>query len=347
MSKNLDSFRAVFDALGGGSAVALFPEGISHSEPGLVPLKTGAARIALGAVATTGRAFPIIPVGLVFRNKDSFRSDAHATVGAPVAWDDLASKGADDHGAVRELTERIDRAMRAVTLNLARWEDEALVRTAEAVWASARDVEQSTGAHVARLKFTTDALATLRASGDARWESLAADVRDHARMLDALGMKPSDVEIDTALGTAARWAIRRLTVVGAAQFLLAAITVVLFWIPYRLTGLVAGLFGANKDSIATYKVFAGALLFSLWMAALAGVAGAFAGWWWALAVLALLPAIAVGGLYAAEHWEETFATARRWIVLRRRDPRIAELRRTQRELADRLDTALAAHRGNG
>ena len=70
------------DALASGAAVALFPEGISHSEPSLAPLKTGAARIALGAAPRAGGAFPIVPIGLVFRAKEIFRSEAHASVGA-------------------------------------------------------------------------------------------------------------------------------------------------------------------------------------------------------------------------------------------------------------------------
>ena len=89
MSRNEDAFRAVFTALGDGDAVGIFPEGISHSEPSLVPLKTGAARIAFGGREQAGRAFPIVPVGLVFRQKDVFRSEVIVYTGRPVAWEDL------------------------------------------------------------------------------------------------------------------------------------------------------------------------------------------------------------------------------------------------------------------
>ncbi|HKP76600.1 MAG TPA: 1-acyl-sn-glycerol-3-phosphate acyltransferase, partial [Longimicrobiaceae bacterium] len=125
--QNQDTFRAVWTALGEGAAVGIFPEGTSHSEPSLVPLKTGAARIALGAAARTGGAFPILPVGLSFRDKAIFRSDALAVVGDAVAWDDLAPLGPEDRDTVRELTRRIDEALRDVTLNLERWEDRPLV----------------------------------------------------------------------------------------------------------------------------------------------------------------------------------------------------------------------------
>lgn len=346
MERNAESFRAVHEALAGGSAVALFPEGTSHSEPGLVPIKTGAARIALGALATVGRPFPIVPVGLVFRAKDRFRSQAHVVVGAAIAWDDLAGRTDAEQDAVRELTERIERGMRAVTLNLARWEDELVVRTAEAVWATTQGAAGSPAARVARLATAADVLARARASGDPQWDTLAGDVREHAQMLTALGVRPADIELDTRLGPAAWWALRRLTVVGVGQFALAAIAIVLFWIPYRLTGFVAGRMAPDKDTISTFRVLGGTLIFTLWIASIATAVLMTTAWWSGAAMLVALPAVAIGGLYAAERWQLTFVTVRRWMLLRRRDPRILGLRDRQHELARRLDGALAAHQAS-
>src|SRR5580658_3947302 len=48
-ARNDSSFRTCRMLLAHGQQVALFPEGISHDEAMLQPLKTGAARIALGA----------------------------------------------------------------------------------------------------------------------------------------------------------------------------------------------------------------------------------------------------------------------------------------------------------
>ncbi|HKS07858.1 MAG TPA: 1-acyl-sn-glycerol-3-phosphate acyltransferase [Gemmatimonadaceae bacterium] len=346
MDKNEDTFRAVFDALAAGSAAALFPEGISHSEPGMTPLKTGAARIALGSVARTGVPFPIIPIGLVFREKDVFRSDAHAVVGAPIEWSDIAMRGAEDREAVRELTDRIDRGMRAITLNLARWEDEPVVRTAEAVWAVSRKADPSPSAHVARLTVATDGLAKLRAREDKQWDTLARDVREHARLLDVLRVAPADVEADNSLSTAGRWAFRRFTLLGALQFTLAALAMIVFWIPYRVTDLLASAVEKTRAGIATYRVIGGVMVFGVWtlLAALV-IAGRF-GWLASGLSLVVLPALGIAGLYAVDHWRDTIGTARRWMTLRRRDPRIGALRERQRELADRLDAALAALNGH-
>src|SRR5687767_5737941 len=95
MGRNSEMFRAVHAALADGAAIAIFPEGISHSEPSVTPLKTGAARIALGAAAIHGSAFPIVPIGLVVRDKGTFRSAALSIIGAPVEWADLAAAGVE------------------------------------------------------------------------------------------------------------------------------------------------------------------------------------------------------------------------------------------------------------
>jgi 1-acyl-sn-glycerol-3-phosphate acyltransferase len=340
MGKNKDTFVAVHEALGRGDAIAMFPEGLSHDDPSIAPLKTGAARIALGAVAHTGGVFPIIPVGLMFRDKEHFRTEAYAVVGEPLAWSDLAAR-ADERAAVTELTARIDAAMRTVTLNLARWEDEAVIRTAEAVWAAERAVERSPAARVARLATATEMLARLRVEQDPVWEVLARDVRAHSETLHDLRLTPTDVRLDTRIGPALRWVSRRVSVRGVVQAVLAAVTAVLFWVPYRLTGIVAGKMSPSRDTLSTYRVLLGTALFAGWIIAASVVVGVWRGPLAGVITLLALPVVAVAGLYATEHWQETLLTAKRWLFLRRDDPRLAVVREQQAQLVTRLEQALA------
>src|SRR5437899_12638270 len=51
LRKNAETFEAAQAVLVRGGTIAIFPEGTSHSDPKLRPLKTGTARIALGAAA--------------------------------------------------------------------------------------------------------------------------------------------------------------------------------------------------------------------------------------------------------------------------------------------------------
>ena len=52
VSRNLEMFAAASTLLARGGTIGICPEGVSHDEPRLRPIKTGAARIALGAVST-------------------------------------------------------------------------------------------------------------------------------------------------------------------------------------------------------------------------------------------------------------------------------------------------------
>src|SRR5439155_1224675 len=87
-SHNRETFETARAVLARGGAIAICPEGKSHSDPKLRPLKTGAARIALGAAAAlTGPApIRIVPAGLYYRAKRTVRYEAA-----------LAAAGLDPH----------------------------------------------------------------------------------------------------------------------------------------------------------------------------------------------------------------------------------------------------------
>ncbi|MBM4280353.1 MAG: hypothetical protein FJ137_06190 [Deltaproteobacteria bacterium] len=126
---NDEAFDALLALLAQGGAVGIFPEGISHTRPGLAPLKTGAARIALLARAQ-GTPVQIVPVGLHYRRRDRMRSRVLVQFGAPIDVDapvdasvasPLPSSAVTSEEArrraARELTATLDQALRALTIN--------------------------------------------------------------------------------------------------------------------------------------------------------------------------------------------------------------------------------------
>ncbi len=126
-SRNTDSFRAIHEALAKGDVIAVFPEGESRATPFLRELKTGAARMALGAEeGLEWRAgVQIVPVGITYEDTERFRSRAEAWVGEPLVVHDCYA--AWHHSPIlagRALTERISKAMRALTLEVPPGEDQ-------------------------------------------------------------------------------------------------------------------------------------------------------------------------------------------------------------------------------
>lgn len=352
MSDNAAMFRAVHAALAGGDAVGLFPEGISHAAPAMAPLRTGAARIALGAAPLVGGGFPVVPIGITFRQRDIFRSDAHVVIGTAVAWDDLALRGADDVEAVRELTTRIAAALSAVTLNLDSWEDEPLVTTAVRVWEAERGVRPDAAERTARLAVTTRILGEVRSHGDAegvgsrRGAEDAEVVRvvgEHHRRLERMRLRPADLVADVGWWRSASWAARRLPFVLPVWLLFGVVGWLLFLLPYQLTGMIVGRVTLEADTRSTWKFLVGGALYILWVIGLAVAAGLTWNLWAALSVLVAVPAVGMAGLLVRERWRGAWDDVRRFALLRGRRRLLDMLRAEQRALADRLDGLFQRH----
>jgi glycerol-3-phosphate O-acyltransferase / dihydroxyacetone phosphate acyltransferase len=335
MARNADAFEAAHAALAGGDAVGIFPEGVSHDEPSLAPLRTGAARIALGAARLHGSDFPIVPVGLVFREKGVFRSEARIVAGATVSWSELAPAG-ETADAVRDLTARIDAALRAVTLNLERWEDAPLVETAEAIWAAERGGAAGDAEQLRRLEAGTRRLAELRRSGGGDWDPLARRIVHHGRLLERLGLTPAQLHGDPGVLDAAAWALRRFPVANAFALAAGVAGAVLFWPPYRVTGLVARRLNPEPSVLSTTKLLVGIPTYLLWVVLLALAVGAAWGPAAGVASVLVLPPFAVATLHLRERWVEGRREVRRFVLKRTRGPVIAELRARQSRLAEEI-----------
>jgi glycerol-3-phosphate O-acyltransferase / dihydroxyacetone phosphate acyltransferase len=141
LASNAVTFENCFELLRRGRCIAIFPEGISHDEPQLQKIKTGAARIALGAVSdpslrSTG--LKIVPVGLYYTSKTSFRSEALIRYGEifDVEPVELGTDGEPPRDAVTELTAKIEKHLRDVTLNLETETELDAVLKAEALFSS-------------------------------------------------------------------------------------------------------------------------------------------------------------------------------------------------------------------
>jgi 1-acyl-sn-glycerol-3-phosphate acyltransferase len=331
--QNFDVFRDVHAALAAGYALGIFPEGTSHSAAGLLRLKTGAARIALGAAQHIGRAFPIVPMGLVFRDRRTFRSAARVIVGEAPAWDDLAARGAGDKEAVRELTRRIETSMRAVTVNLQDWSDAQLVQCAARVWHAEFGGEDDLRSEIERVHLTTAALARLRAGHDQRWRHVARGLRGHDRLLARLGLTPETLHLQVSPEATLMWLVRRIPLLLLLPLALAGL--VLFWLPREITGRVGAKMAMKEgeDAIPTFRVFLGAVIFLAWCLLLGVGAGVAAGVLAGIATFFVLPVVAFAALTVSEWRHLSWHQIRRFWVLRFHRDRVADLRDRQRALA--------------
>jgi 1-acyl-sn-glycerol-3-phosphate acyltransferase len=285
MSRNEATFQACEHLLLNGEALALFPEGISHDLSRLQPLKTGTARI-VGRARARGARMILLPVGLYYSAKSTFRSEVTVTFGLPVPYEDLPWGAGDDPEAVNVLTERLRTALESLTVNAERWED---LRFVEGVRHMALELAGLGNKHLDRLEVTRRLLEEFyraRLEHPTELHALLVKAKAYVRMLDLLRLRDGDVAGETQFGSALIRTWKRLAVV-LAGYPPALYGWLFNFLPYFMTGRLALAAGGERDVVATYKLYAGLLLFPLFYLLQGALVWWAAGPWWATLAVAL------------------------------------------------------------
>lgn len=300
---NQGTFKRARELLQRGQTVAIFPEGTSHSDPHLKPLKTGAARIALG----TGLAdLMIVPAGLYYVNKAKFRSDALVVYGEPFAVTPVVSEGGEPPVvAVQALTQRIEQALGAVTLQADLAEALALVERVSRIFAATSEAPWTLAEGFDLRRRVMAGYTRLREEEPATVAELRARVERYEDDLAALGMSPEHYgPADFTVMGSVRYAVRSVLSLGVL-LPLALVGTTLHLPIYLLIDVIAGAIAKrDMDMPATIKMLAAMLLYPLsWMAMAVG-----AGVMWGSGVGVLVGVLAPISAAAALVFRERFAT---------------------------------------
>ena len=288
-SNNARTFDAARDLLARGGSLALFPEGTSHSDSKLKPFRTGAARIALGARVP---GLMIVPAGLFYTEKTTFRSGALLCFGppVPVAMVEPGPDGEPPPEPVRELTATLEESLGSLTLQADHHEALRLAETADRLLASASGERHDLAEKLERRQRLVRGYNRLREDAPDRLGRLSSRITRYAAALRNVNLTP---ELIPAGG------FRAATVARVAT---KAVFTLLLLLPLALAGMIAHLpawlavdmianrYGRNHpDAIATVKSIAALVFYPLTWIALAWLAGRQWGVPGALGALALAP----------------------------------------------------------
>jgi len=334
-AKNAEAFARCHEALARGEAISIFPEGVSHDRPFLQPLRTGAARIALGAELERGPLGVVIsPVGLVFEERTTFRSRALVVVGEPIdPAGELALARADLTEAARVLTARISDALERVTLNYPSWEEARLID----LGAEIRDRGPEERGRRGRLAAGFEARRAL-AGGLERLRGAVPDevaaaveaARDYERLLRTAGLSDEQVAAGVGWRRGAAFVLRTLARLLVASPV-AALGTALHVVPYFAVEAVSRRVEDEPNQIATYKLFPALVFYPLtWT-----LAGLAAGHWLGAASGLALALVAPAAGWVALRWHERRAML--W-----RESRAFFLLRNRRHVAEELRARRAA-----
>ena len=280
---NASVFEACHRELAQRAIVAIFPEGTTGDRAGLDRVKSGAARIALGALPTAPDVV-IVPVGMAFESKVETRSRAVVMFGEPISVAEFAgvglgADGEPDRSDAEALTARITDALEQVSPHFASLDEREMLRAAACEERSAATgrVEVSFGDAEVVARRLAGAEPVVR-------ERVMDAYRDFATRLQLLGvtareLRPRQVSIGRLVLSAIVLFVAGSLVVAVTVIHLPALLIVVVG-----TGLVRST--ATKGTVrmllglvtllATWTL-AGMWLGDGWMAVAAGVAVAVGG----------------------------------------------------------------------
>ena len=301
----------------------LFPEGKSHNQPHQLPLKTGAARIALETEAKHGpRGLQVVPVGLTYEAKDRFGSRVLVFVGDPIPVAPFAE------------------AYRSHARTAVRDADRAHGGRAGRGDGQPWDLGGGApgGARGARDGGRRGALAPLLAAlaGPARVRRAARRAPRSGPRARAGGGRVRPLAGRSWASTRPTWSSPASAAPGGrgwrrCWWCPGLIGVALNWLPFRLPGWLSGRLSRTPDEPATSKLLAALALFPLFWPVEAAIAAAFGGPAWGAALLVLAPATGYAALRA-------FSRGRPWHGPRLdvHERMLAELRTQRSRLRDAL-----------
>lgn len=333
VARNEETFARCRAALAAGDDLALYPEGTSHSEPQLKPLKTGAARIALGAAAeaaaapTPAQRKPVlVPVGSHYQDPAKFRTALHLVVGPAIELQPyLPRHQADSRAAIDALTDEIRSRLDELVLQAETRELLAGIARVASWTADAPDDDAPERQH-ARTRELLDAYARLRAADPARLERLTEQVRAYAAQLEKMGVDdPWALELPRVPPARLAAGVARIVVTAP----LALWGALICWLPYRLTKFVAGKATRDEDVLGTMKMIGGAIFIVAGWLIEAGVIWKLADLQWALASLVVAPLAGYTTLRFTESLRDVAAALRHlgWRARGRTARQLAERRR--------------------
>jgi hypothetical protein len=328
---NDEVFAKVAAHLGKGGNILIFPEGTSHNEPHLVPLRSGAGRMLAKAHEGGARGLTFQSVGLEFEARDIFRSRTLVVYGPVRHVDELAQSGAGVDALAAAIMQSIQRDLADLVVEGATWDERLLIaRVAEMFASDAGDLSLA-GWNAIGQKVEI-ARAALASNDGALYAELSSDVSAYYTELERAGFGDSEVAAGKVVGKPGG---PQRAVLLAAIFPLAVIGMALYFLPYQVPR-IASRAADDADVVSTYKLGAGLVAHPLW-ATLLGVT-AFLMLprplaWTALAVILLSPFAALAWLDRADRLQRRLRTT----VLKTSS--FERLRASRRAVMAKLDSA--------
>jgi len=362
-----DSFEACFRVLEKGGAVGIFPEGITHDDPQLKTVKTGAARMALELEHRHGGGLglQIVPVGLTFSEKETYRSEVLVHFGEPLKVSEfLLGYPQKRHECIHVLNAQIEQRIRALILHVPKLERFRIVRAVRRLYqdrleVGGRVLTQLAPAQVEEVHLTRTIARVVDFTFEHRPERAAAFVsrlERYERLLERLRLPEDSVQhLQGGKGLWRKNVLWAITAVAGAP--IALYGWVHRWLPVHVIDWsTRGIRRRDprRTSISTAVIVAGIVCFALFYGLFVTLFHLLFGWPASLFYALSLPPAGLITHYYAREWRRFRVSLRAtWVALRAplairrlaalRAQLVADIEAQRQEIFQRLkDTKLAS-----
>ncbi len=356
----LNTFAACYRVLERGEAVAIFPEGITHDDPQLKTVKTGAARMALELEQrhAGNLGLQIVPVGLTFAAKERYRSEALVHFGEPIrvaAF--LGGYETNRHAGIEALKTEIEERIKALMVHLPHLERARIIDAVKRLYLDRLRLG-NTVIHEPVAPLSSELLLTQAISRavDEAFEQHPARAAEFVRRLRhyEAGLRGLRLSEEVLVHfPEPRWMLRQ-SLGWVALAILGAPVAIYGWahriIPYALVRYVVGKASRgplDKTHVSTATILTGLVVFTAFYGLCVFVFHQFFGWRPTLIYAGSLPAASLIAYYYSREMRRFAASLRALTVLLRTPGAARKLLAWRAELIELIQAEheefLAAH----
>ena len=290
-ARNAVTLDGLAQRLAEGGQTLIFPEGVSHTGADIRRVRSGAARMLLGAhlkAAEQGLPPPhLIPIGLHYSESQTFRERAAVVVEramnvppVPERVEDAEEQDRQDRDWVAAVTQDIEVELQRANLSKTTWNERTMIWKGRSL--AYAEKQRLGGEKLVRETYAESVLGARRLR--AGWEyyavhrpddtrELADQCRQHFAELDRRNITPYDVDAKpdklTAWGytqSFAKWLWALVWMFGLVTWSAIAGN----YVPYKANGALSKLMkrvNIEPSVIGTIKVLSAVVFFPLWWAA--------------------------------------------------------------------------------
>ena len=319
LHKNKETFAKSFEHLKQGGAILIFPEGISLTERKLKKIKTGAARIALGAEAENDfkLGVQIVTVGLNYSNPHRFQSDLFINIDESIKVAEFQERYKQDaFQAVNDLTDEIRIHLEKQVVAIEDSKMDKLVGNIEIIYKSQLINDLGYSSKIKEHDFLVTRAISERVHHfhghePERVEKISQYIDDYFTALDRVQLNDRILRKFPASGPI------MINTIGSLFFMLIGLPVFIFgfinnYLPYKIPAWISRAMTRQSQFYGALTMTGGTFTFLIFYAIQLWLAQYyFQQVWLTMAYMTILP---LSGFFAHFYWKNFSNLRARWMI---------------------------------